>query len=135
MSSLNITLVMLVFDSPLTYCIKKYCRKLIQLFGIGIWLDLKSDSSDTGPSAHLVMGLLLLQFLLMGNSTKKKAFEKMVGRIMPQKTCRAVSHDLSVVRAICSVGKHIMHTSQQWQLSLCVFLTPTPPPFATPCIC
>lgn len=39
-------------------------------------------------------------------------------------TCRAVSHDLSVVREICSVGKHIRHTSQQCQSSCVPFLPP-----------
>lgn len=55
---------------------------------------------------------------------KKKGFGKKVARIISQETSRAVSQDLSVVREICSVGKHIRHTSQRHtsQSSLCTFL-------------
>lgn len=112
-------LVTLFFDLPLTYCIKRYYRKHTQLFGTVIWLnDLKSDTLDTSPPAQpFSYGTGAVTVPLRRNSIfkkkKKNCGEKDGWRIIPQKTCGAVSHDLSVVREIRSVGKHIRHTSQQ----------------------
>ena len=127
----------IVFDPPLTYCNKKYCRKCIQLFDVGIWLkDWKSDTLATGPPAQLFrFGAGAVTVPLMRNSIyKKRALGKSGWRIIPQKlvglwvtTCQLLEKYAQLANTL---GTHLSSASHPVCLSY-----PHTSPFVTPWIC